>query len=722
MLGKVSHATINQPQFGASGQRYSKYSSTRQHRFRQQPLPTTSNDNSNHLHQQTSNNNNNNGVVWRQPTSLFQVPDALSSSASSTSPPPQSPRTPPPQSQSSQSSKPSILSTTTATGIIHEGPSMHNGFDDNTDGMKSKSKSQKLLCLWPLPVMTRYTILVSILISALNASHLIQLTCSSPKYVIFRHEIVSLLLSPFVFSFTLHGIVLFSWNIVILGLFEESLSQPLGGTHRFFSIVSSIVLTVCAIRQGLGFLFSRATGWAIPTLFFSDSIHECNQGLAPFLFALLIIQSASIGDKYILIFGDDKDSNYKLTIHKVTLQLSMLLVNYMVKNILWWSLTGLITGYLATIIIQTIYLTREDEGYYYLTHPSDDQEQGSTLTPLHATITQEKDRQPPLLSSWNGFLDPYRRTPLWRVLWSAIKRGSLVMAMTLLLLLTFNAYYTRENFVDEMTLNNMLSKDAYLFSFVVMTAPRRGDPPFLTQTLQSYLDQWPLLPSVPELPVDTITTTPSNVTSSTATTGRLLYDRIQLFVYTHFSDHLEYDRAYERFGQDPKGKQYIKWVHEQGYELNHRLHISSALQHATSNGPSTYVALLEDDFPICGRHAWREIEHVVYEANRKVPDHCGVFVGTGGSGLFLKSDIAILISRLLLEYTDIPPDIVIQKCLLGELPECRACSQTLVVSKTLLMHHIGFNASTSADRQYKKNEFQCGWRHPFNGDPNVITM
>lgn len=92
------------------------------------------------------------------------------------------------------------------------------------------------------------------------------------------------------------------------------------------------------------------------------------------------------------------------------------------------------------------------------------------------------------------------------------------------------------------------------------------------------------------------------------------------------------------------------------------------------------------------------------------------------SGLFLKPDLARLTSKLLLTYVDMPPDIIIQKCLMGELPECSSCSDSLVTSKTLLMYHIGYNTSTSADRVYRKDEFQCGWRHPFNGNPGVMTL
>lgn len=92
------------------------------------------------------------------------------------------------------------------------------------------------------------------------------------------------------------------------------------------------------------------------------------------------------------------------------------------------------------------------------------------------------------------------------------------------------------------------------------------------------------------------------------------------------------------------------------------------------------------------------------------------------SGLFLKPDLARLASQLLLSYVDMPPDIIIQKCLIGDLPECSSCSNSLVTSKTLLMYHIGYNTSTSADRVYRKDEFQCGWRHPFNGNPSVVTL
>lgn len=140
-----------------------------------------------------------------------------------------------------------------------------------------KNKSQKLLCLWPLPTITRYTILISFLISTLNFLGFFNIVCSSPSFVIYKYEIANLILSPFLCDPTLPSILLYGLNILILGLFEESLTHMLGNQH-FFKIFIHIIASVCTIRQGIGYLFSKSTGWAVPSLFFSDSMHECNQG------------------------------------------------------------------------------------------------------------------------------------------------------------------------------------------------------------------------------------------------------------------------------------------------------------------------------------------------------------------------------------------------------------------------------------------------------------
>ncbi|KAG2209729.1 hypothetical protein INT47_001877 [Mucor saturninus] len=529
---------------------------------------------------------------------------------------------------------------------------------------EEKSKSQKLLCLWPLPTVTRYMILIATLMSVLNWLGVLSIACSAPSFIIHRLDFKNMCLAPFLFDWTLQGMMLYGWNLLILGLFEESLTLMLGGgTRRFIHCLFFVFVSLSTIRVTLGFIFSKSTGWAFPSLFFSNSMHECSQGLAPFLFALLVVQSLCIGDKYILIYGQGE--HHQITVAKVTLQFIMCLVNYTTQTILWWSLSGLFTGFITTLVMQAWLAFEKRE--------VKDQTEFMTL-------------------------EHYRRTPLWRLLWSATKRSGWVVLLTLPVLLAWNTYYTRASVVSGHELNT-ISHDRYLFTFVFMTAPRRGDPAYLTRTIESYLENWPENPSV-DSP----------------------YARMQAIIYTHFTNHTQFEEAKEHFSGTVKGQRYLKWVHQQGETLNQRLHVSKALDYVTETFGSTYYALMEDDFPVCGQREWHEIETVIYKAEKTVPNHCGVFVGTGGSGLFLKPEMARLTSQLLLHYVDMPPDIIIQKCLMGQLPQCAACKDSLVTSKTLLMYHIGYNTSTSDDRTYKKDEFQCGWRHPFNGDPSVITL
>ncbi|RUS21620.1 hypothetical protein BC937DRAFT_92100 [Endogone sp. FLAS-F59071] len=539
---------------------------------------------------------------------------------------------------------------------------------------KRKPKSQRILALWPLPVVTRVVAFLALLVSLPVWVGLARSHCSAPSYVLYRHEIVSLVLSPFVVPLSFDGIALAGWNLLALGLFEESLAHAVGGgARRFATALAGVAGGVMVLRQGIGHLFSRGVGYAVPSLFFSESAHECSEGLSPYLFALLVIQSLSIDDKYILYYGDRPDA--KITLRKVTLQAIMCLVNYIPKNILWWSFTGLIVGFIATFIIQ-IYLARAHDS-------SDSSFPEKFILDSNAATT---------------FVDDRSRQPLWRILLSTLCNALLVALLTFTVLLLCNMTYRRPPPVSEPVLNALLPSDPYLFSFAVMTAPRRGDPDYLIRTVDSYLRLWPDAPP-----------------------ARSLYDRIRMTVYTHFSEHARFDEARKQFEVTPRGRRYLRWVREEGSEWDQRAHVARALNIVAEEGDSTYVALVEDDFPMCGEATWRELLNVVYEANRRVPAHCGVFVGTGGSGLIMKRRIALLVAEAVVQHTEFPADIALQKCLIGALPECAACEGTLVTSRTLLMYHIGYNASTSGNK-YGREEWQCGWRHPFNGDPDYITL
>jgi hypothetical protein len=141
-----------------------------------------------------------------------------------------------------------------------------------------KHKSHKLLCLWPLPVITRYIITISAAISTLNTIGLLRLNSSAPIYLLYRYEYISLIASPFLFDFNLHSLFFFAWNMLLLGLFEESLTHVLGGTQMFVRVLAGIAPLTFILRNVFGYVFSKSTGFALPILFFSDSLHESNSG------------------------------------------------------------------------------------------------------------------------------------------------------------------------------------------------------------------------------------------------------------------------------------------------------------------------------------------------------------------------------------------------------------------------------------------------------------
>ncbi|KAK9768025.1 hypothetical protein K7432_001661 [Basidiobolus ranarum] len=524
-----------------------------------------------------------------------------------------------------------------------------------------KRKQYRILALWPLPTVTRHLILLSLILSLVNTFGLLTAkTCSAPSFVLYRKEYISLFLSPFLIPFTPIGLLIAGLNFLTLGLFEESLSHFLGGTKRFLITFIGLLFGVTITRQFVGYFFSRSTGWALPMLFFSDSLHECSQGMSPFLFSMLVFQSVNLHDKYILYYGDQVDTRIKVP--KVWIQLSLCMLNFLPKNSFWWSASGLFVGFVATM-----------RSYY--------------------VVKRQK-----VTRHFPNALKNFSTVYLKQLFVKAFKRCAYVLGIAAVLLVLCNVLYTRPVPVDPEALTS-ISEDRYLMTFLVMTAPRTGEPDFLTNTIESYLTHFPAEPALESF-----------------------YSRVQMVVYTHFSNHTAFDRAKSKFESTRKGQRYIKWVQEPGFEKNQRLHFSKAMKMVSETYQTSYIEIVEDDFPLC-EDTWPEFLRVLYHANKHVPEHCGAFVGTGGSGLIFKRPIVERAYQLLLsEDPATPPDIILQNCLLGITPQCQECSQTLVISKSLLMHHVGYNTSTSDSRAYNSNEFQCGWRHPFNGEQSTIIV
>ncbi|KAG0223943.1 hypothetical protein BGX31_008269 [Mortierella sp. GBA43] len=277
-----------------------------------------------------------------------------------------------------------------------------------------------------------------------------------------------------------------------------------------------------------------------------------------------------------------------------------------------------------------------------------------------------------------------------------------LILVLLLILVGCNQLHTFRPDVSNNQLNAIIeSHTPYLLTLILMTAPRKSGASYIKETLTSYLDNFPDEGTDP------------------------LYSRIQIVVYTHFTDFEAYDQAKAYFDTIPKARKHVKWVREEGSEMNQRKHLISAIRKVGTQEDSVYLGIMEDDFPFC-EGGWQEMLNTIYQANQQVPGHCGAFIATGGSGLIFKRSVALTATFILENDVRVrergglatPPDISLQDCMLGKHEYCSSCAGTMVVSKTLLQGHLGYNTSTSGDG-YHSSQFQCGWRHPFNGSPEV---
>ncbi|KAK3843250.1 MAG: hypothetical protein J3R72DRAFT_113605 [Linnemannia gamsii] len=151
--------------------------------------------------------------------------------------------------------------------------------------------------------ITRVVVVLTILQSLLGVGVKFPDHCSAPSYTLYGGEFLGLLMSPFVVPLTpallesaqqtlSSALMLAMSNLISLGLFEERLTMLFRGgrsrrgntnsthssTRLFRNLVLVIVVLVMALRELAGFVFNRAVGFMYPSLYFSDSVHECNLG------------------------------------------------------------------------------------------------------------------------------------------------------------------------------------------------------------------------------------------------------------------------------------------------------------------------------------------------------------------------------------------------------------------------------------------------------------
>ncbi|KAI8048804.1 hypothetical protein BDF22DRAFT_249605 [Syncephalis plumigaleata] len=164
-------------------------------------------------------------------------------------------------------------------------------YQDPASPSGSRTALYRSLTFWPIPPITRGAILVTIVISLWAAYRLIRVYCTAPSYVIYREDITPLLLSPWYIPGQLSAILVAITNFILMSIYEKSLVHLLGG-----------------------YLFCRGTGWAVPSLFFSNSVHECSYGLAPLLASTLMLQALRPNEKYMVYYG--RQSHQYVTVYK----------------------------------------------------------------------------------------------------------------------------------------------------------------------------------------------------------------------------------------------------------------------------------------------------------------------------------------------------------------------------------------------------------------------
>ncbi|KAF9190194.1 hypothetical protein BGZ51_008824 [Haplosporangium sp. Z 767] len=437
-------------------------------------------------------------------------------------------------------------------------------------------------------------------------------------------------------------------------------------------------------------------------------MHECNLGLAPFLFALLVVQA---------LFPESSSQSLHstsfLSIRRIHLQAILCLFNVIPKTIVWWAGSGLIIGFFVSLFVSyqrrmgrwggkvktsTIERHSWEEAGLILEKGHKENNGAGYFKELESGLSTPTGTQAEGASLARERMITY-------TFWKAITYILPVIVVLTLTLVGCNQLHTYRPDISNRVLSGSIEPQTpYLLTLVMMTAPRRNDITYIKQTLTSYLDNFP------DETVDP------------------LYSRIQIVVYTHFTDFEGFDQTKAYFDTIPKARKHVKWIREEGSEKNQRKHLISAIRKVGTTEDTVYLGIMEDDFPFC-KGGWQEMLNTIYEANRRVQDHCGIFVATGGSGLIFKRSMALTASFIL--ENDVrayeqgervpPPDISLQDCMLGKHDYCTSCAGTMVISKTLLQGHLGYNSSTSGDG-YNHNQFQCGWRHPFNGSPVVHAM
>ncbi|KAK4701853.1 hypothetical protein P7C70_g4377, partial [Phenoliferia sp. Uapishka_3] len=571
------------------------------------------------------------------------------------------------------------------------------------------------------PITTTATVItLALLLFSLNSSS--PLLPTSPIHLLhprghFLLESANAAFSPFLTIASTTAISLSLSNLAGLKTLEDE------GTTGV--VMVGLWGAIVAVRVLLAWLFGRVLGWAHPQFFSTEAIHEVGGGLAPLLLALYIISA----------YGRPATKPDSLF-----LQIALLSANFSTPvryggTGLWWGVSAMMVGFTACL--------------------------GLGARQLFAPFTSEtssKSRVPALV----------------------ISRLSPLLPLVFLPFLATSPTLSSQNYVDT-SFASLHPQQSHLLTILLLTAPRPGNPDFLLKTIESWLGALPTPTSSPTSPnrirlivythflthdrfdyaQQYFTSSPKFAVKSALYVewrrdprgSDRLDQRLHVARGLDYASHAGGESAYVLLTEDdfplcPNGNGAADGWSETWDSLKRALVDTNDLMPDFTSDPTSSNL-------------------VNYASQEASSGHCGLFLATGGSGLAIRGFIAGRLSALLLGATDADgaardarasavrkedegadtPDLVIQDCLRGRIPGCEVCAPDptrlwphgsrrkaqsaqgdrwgksgLAGTKSLMQMHLGFNASTLPGRRYGKEEWACGWRQPFNGEPDVLTV
>jgi len=285
------------------------------------------------------------------------------------------------------------------------------------------------------------------------------------------------------------------------------------------------------------------------------------------LMALFIFQFVCIGHRYSI-----KIRNVEINLPIWACSLSTILLNELLGSLFWWHLSGILTG---VFLFPVMYLMNERRYGVFPAFPS------FFFAKLHQV-----------------------QSPFIRSLIAAGFLALTSFACILLLWRSITPVYPSQEQISLLSANH-----DKLVTFLVMSAPRPHDVNHLLPTLNSILDQLTMSSTSP------------------------IFNLFQILVFTKFSTHKIFTSTRQEMLENEKGKFFINWRqiedHSTPSPQKQREDFADALRLASLSTDSKYIAILEDDFPLC-QGKWSELQRVLFEAEFQRPSHCGVFMATGG--------------------------------------------------------------------------------------------